>query len=322
MSSKKNSEANSTTDCWLQCGVVVDPSLNELEAQMLAAPDNPFCPPARFSAEELGEFQRPWKKALIAKVLGHNFPFTDIRSRLNSLWAKQGRIQVSNISNSFFAVRFTSQADYDCALTKGLWTLNDYYITVRRWQPFFNPNLQNVWKTLTWVRLPDLPLELFNEEAVLRIGNLMGSAVRVELPAQEEALGKYARVCVEIDLMKPLLRKYSLLDRTMFVEYEVLLWICFFCGRYGHKLESCPAKLQVSPADAHLYRTIKVVCREDLIKQIGNDIYFDLVDHNKVRSFRTLKQMPFILFKVPSSSFPYPAIRSCDSESCTTRNDN
>ncbi|KAK3205536.1 hypothetical protein Dsin_019582 [Dipteronia sinensis] len=50
-------------------------------------------------------------------------------------------------------------------------------------------------------------------------------------------------------------------------------------------------------AEAHLYTIIKVARDEDLMEQIGKDIYFDLVDHDKVRSFRIQKQIPFNLFK-------------------------
>eukprot|EP01018_Ginkgo_biloba_P024911 Gb_04866 [translate_table: standard] len=50
-------------------------------------------------------------------------------------------------------------------------------------------------------------------------------------------------------------------------------------------------------AEAHLYTVIKVAHDEDLAEQIGKDIYFDLVDHDKVRSFRIQKQTPFIFFK-------------------------
>ncbi|XP_039146207.1 ubiquitin carboxyl-terminal hydrolase 12-like isoform X2 [Dioscorea cayenensis subsp. rotundata] len=50
-------------------------------------------------------------------------------------------------------------------------------------------------------------------------------------------------------------------------------------------------------AEAHLYTIIKVARDEDLADQIGKDIYFDLVDHDKVRSFRIQKQLPFTLFK-------------------------
>ncbi|GLT57010.1 hypothetical protein SLA2020_300170 [Shorea laevis] len=50
-------------------------------------------------------------------------------------------------------------------------------------------------------------------------------------------------------------------------------------------------------AEAHLYTIIKVARDEDLVEQIGRDIYFDLVDHDKVHSFRIQKQTPFNLFK-------------------------
>ncbi|XP_049401012.1 ubiquitin C-terminal hydrolase 12-like isoform X4 [Solanum stenotomum] len=50
-------------------------------------------------------------------------------------------------------------------------------------------------------------------------------------------------------------------------------------------------------AQAHLYTIIKVARDEDLREQIGKEIYFDLVDHDKVRSFRIQKQLPFNLFK-------------------------
>ncbi|XP_010917887.1 ubiquitin C-terminal hydrolase 12 isoform X2 [Elaeis guineensis] len=50
-------------------------------------------------------------------------------------------------------------------------------------------------------------------------------------------------------------------------------------------------------AEAHLYTIIKVARDEDLAEQIGRDIYFDLVDHDKVRSFRIQKQLPFNVFK-------------------------
>ncbi|KAA8544396.1 hypothetical protein F0562_022408 [Nyssa sinensis] len=49
--------------------------------------------------------------------------------------------------------------------------------------------------------------------------------------------------------------------------------------------------------EAHLYTVVKVARDNDLVEQIGRDIYFDLVDSDKVGSFRIQKQMPFNLFK-------------------------
>ncbi|KAK2377737.1 ubiquitin-specific protease [Trifolium repens] len=49
-------------------------------------------------------------------------------------------------------------------------------------------------------------------------------------------------------------------------------------------------------AETHLY-TIKVARDEDLVEQIGKDVYFDLVDHEKVRSFRVQKDTSINVFK-------------------------
>ncbi|XP_068340698.1 ubiquitin C-terminal hydrolase 12-like isoform X1 [Pyrus communis] len=48
---------------------------------------------------------------------------------------------------------------------------------------------------------------------------------------------------------------------------------------------------------AHHYTIIEVVRDEDLAEQIGRDIYFDLVDHDKVRKFHIHKQTSFNNFK-------------------------
>lgn len=54
---------------------------------------------------------------------------------------------------------------------------------------------------------------------------------------------------------------------------------------------------------------LQVARNEDLVEQIGKDVYFDLVDHDKVRSFRIQKQMPFNLFKVNFQQFLGPYSR-------------
>ncbi|XP_024631332.1 ubiquitin carboxyl-terminal hydrolase 12 isoform X5 [Medicago truncatula] len=56
-------------------------------------------------------------------------------------------------------------------------------------------------------------------------------------------------------------------------------------------------KKKKEKAEAHLYTIVKIARDDDLHEQIGKDIFFDLVDHDKVRSFRIQKQMPFTIFK-------------------------
>ncbi|CAN1272550.1 hypothetical protein LINPERPRIM_LOCUS14613 [Linum perenne] len=202
---------------------------------------NPRCPKISFSPEEIRSFYKPWSKALVVKVLERSFAFPVIKRRLESLWARSGQIQVSDMSNAFFLVRFSEADDYQRAAFGGPWKIFDYYITVARWSPEFNEDAP-IQKILTWVRLPKLPIHYFNPVAVERIGNHIGRTIRLDLATAEGARARYARVCVEIDLTKPLLGKYMVDDRTLYIEYESLDNICFSCGLYGHKDGECPLK--------------------------------------------------------------------------------
>ncbi|CAN1335310.1 hypothetical protein LINPERPRIM_LOCUS36697, partial [Linum perenne] len=183
-------------------------------------------------------FYKPWSKTLVVKVLEKSFTFPVIKRRLESLWARSGRIQVSDMANNFFLVRFSEDDDYQRALFDGPWKIADYYITVARWTPDFNEEAP-IQKIMTWVRLPKLPIQFFNRLAVERIGNHIGRTVRLDLVTSEGARARYARVCVEVDLSRPLLGKYVIEDKVFLVEYESLDNICYSCGLYGHKEEEC-----------------------------------------------------------------------------------
>ncbi|CAN1176766.1 hypothetical protein LINPERHAP2_LOCUS32719 [Linum perenne] len=165
---------------------------------------------------------------------------------MESLWAKAGRIQVSDMANSFFLVRFSENDDYQRAAFGGPWKIYDYLISVSCWSPSFIEN-EPIKKILTWVRLPKLPIHYFNQVAVNRIGNYIGRTVRMDLATSEGARGRYARLCMEVDVTKPLLGKYMIEDKELFIEYESLANICFSCGVYGHKEELCLLKTPSHP---------------------------------------------------------------------------
>ena len=49
--------------------------------------------------------------------------------------------------------------------------------------------------------------------------------------------GLYARICVEVELQKPLVSKFMLRKRVRRLEYEGIHMVCFGCGRYGYRKE-------------------------------------------------------------------------------------
>ncbi|XVF80636.1 hypothetical protein PTKIN_Ptkin15bG0090000 [Pterospermum kingtungense] len=67
--------------------------------------------------------------------------------------------------------------------------------------------------------------------------------VRVDQATSLVSRGKFARLCVEDDITKPLLSKLKLKRRVRRIEYEGIHQVCFHCGIYGHHINSCSRKI-------------------------------------------------------------------------------
>ncbi|CAN1145597.1 hypothetical protein LINPERHAP2_LOCUS14763 [Linum perenne] len=81
------------------------------------------------------------------------------------------------------------------------------------------------------------------------IGDRIGKTVRIDHTTLEGSRGNFARICVEVDLSKPMLSKYRLRRRVRRIEYEGLHIICFNCGCYGHKVEACTKAPEAETTD-------------------------------------------------------------------------
>lgn len=110
---------------------------------------------------------------------------------------------------------------------------------VARWRPNFRPSSDTITTTMVWVRFPEILIELFNEQVLLQIGNKLGKAIRIDKTTLTVTRGKFARVCVQLDLRKSLTPYISPLGYLQKVEYEELHVICFECGGYGHRRDAC-----------------------------------------------------------------------------------
>ncbi|CAN1127159.1 hypothetical protein LINPERHAP2_LOCUS3861 [Linum perenne] len=121
----------------------------------------------------------------------------------------------------------------------GPWMVGDHYVVIKEWRPYFQPQDSPISTLRVWVRLPGLPLEYFDSTILKIIGDKIGKTVRLDHTTLEGSRGNFARICVEVDLSKPLLSKYRLRRRVRRVEYEGLHTICYTCGCYGHVQENC-----------------------------------------------------------------------------------
>ncbi|CAN1163528.1 hypothetical protein LINPERHAP2_LOCUS25075 [Linum perenne] len=202
--------------------------------------DDPLCPTIRIPSIEKQRVRRKWEKSLILRTLGKSFPHAFLSRKIQQIWARKGRVGVWDIGFGHFVARFDEEEDYNRAFLDGPWLVGDHYVVSEEWRPNFEPGYSQVSTIRAWIRLPGIPLENFDVGILKLIGNRIGKTIRVDGTTLFGSRGNYARVCVEIDLHKPLISKYRLHRRVRRIEYEGLHEICFLCGRYGHGKQACP----------------------------------------------------------------------------------
>lgn len=87
-----------------------------------------------------------------------------------------------------------------------------------------------------------IQLECFDTWALKRIRNLLGKLLKIDGLTTAQNRGKFARLCVKLDLTKPLDAVVQINHVWYNIEYEGLPEICYLCGHYGHKKEACSLK--------------------------------------------------------------------------------
>ncbi|CAJ2671540.1 unnamed protein product [Trifolium pratense] len=181
----------------------------------------------------------PWKDALVVKLLGKKLGFNTMKDRLTKVWKLTSDFDIMDINNGFFMVKFDLEADRLKVMDGGPWMVFDRYLSVQSWSADFVSPTAKIDRTMVWIRFPGLNLVFYDESVLLALGAAVGTPVKVDRNTLDVKRGRFARVCVEIDLNKPVIGKVWIKGHWYKVEYEGLHRICTNCGCYGHLGRDC-----------------------------------------------------------------------------------
>ncbi|CAN0854240.1 hypothetical protein LINGRAHAP2_LOCUS5869 [Linum grandiflorum] len=92
---------------------------------------------------------------------------------------------------------------------------------------------------VTWIRIAGLPLEYYNDDGIYAVAQKVGLPIRIDRQTALVSRGKFARVCVQVNLSKPLFPVVGVEDNWLKVEYEGIPLICRKCWFAGHNSSSC-----------------------------------------------------------------------------------
>ncbi|KAL0015066.1 hypothetical protein SO802_002135 [Lithocarpus litseifolius] len=212
---------------------------DEMEAEPVVETLREGFAAVKISKELKQHIRAPWSKALIIKVYGRTVGFNYLSSKILALWKPKGKIDCVDLGFDFFLVKFSMKDDHDLVLKKGPWFIGEHFLSIRPWEPNFRPDTANIASVAVWVRLPLLPIEYYHPEALKEIGQAIDTVLRIDTHTALEARGRFARLCVQVDINKPLIYTILIGGFQQRVTYEGISKLCFSCGRVGHRREAC-----------------------------------------------------------------------------------
>ncbi|XP_018460144.1 uncharacterized protein LOC108831073 [Raphanus sativus] len=181
-----------------------------------------------------------WKRCMIVRVLGRNVPISNLNRKLKELWKPKGSMFVMDLPRQFFMVRFELEEEYMAALSGGPWRAFGSYLMVQAWTPEFDPLKDDIVTTPVWVRLSHIPVNFYHKTILMGIAKGLGRPIKVDGTTLKFERARFARICVEVNLNKPLKGSVMINGERYYVSYEGISAICSTCGMYGHLVHACP----------------------------------------------------------------------------------
>ncbi|CAL9240148.1 unnamed protein product, partial [Arabidopsis halleri] len=110
-----------------------------------------------------------------------------------------------------------------------------------------NRKLRDLWRPTGGMAVLDLPRQFFLvrfevEEDYMKAlsGEGLGKPLKVDTTTLRVERARFARICVEVNLKRPLKGTLRINGERYYVAYEGLQNICPRCGIYGHVVSACP----------------------------------------------------------------------------------
>ncbi|XP_028082879.1 uncharacterized protein LOC114284182 [Camellia sinensis] len=189
------------------------------------------------SKDEIDRIRDPWRSTLIVKLVGRNLGYNFFMSKLKSLWKPTSTFHGIDLGNHFYLIKFNEASDLNKVLSDGPWFVGSNFLSVRRWEPDFQPTKASLFTTIVWARLHSLPIEYYDHSILQKIRNTLGKLHKMDIHTVNGDRGRFARLCIQIDLAKPLIAKITVGSSLVRVAYEGLSSVCFHCGLIGHRVE-------------------------------------------------------------------------------------
>ncbi|KAL4323226.1 hypothetical protein GQ457_11G022260 [Hibiscus cannabinus] len=210
-------------------------------------------PEIRFSERVHQEIDAKLSKSVIVRLLGKSIGYRALKNRVNALWSSIEALNIIDLNNDYYLIRFAMDADYDKVLSGGPWMIYGCYLTVQPWSREFYTAASYPKQILAWLRLLGLPYRYYSKSLFKVIASLLGEVIRNDFNTDDGRRGRFTHLVVVVNLDRPLILRIVIDGSFQAIDYEGLTVICFGCAKYSHSKEVCGQTevVTVPPAPGH-----------------------------------------------------------------------
>jgi len=140
------------------------------------------------------------------------------------------RMDCVNLGKDYVLIKFSSADDYDKVLKGGPWFVGEHFLAMKPWEPYLRASKDNLTSVAVWVRFLELPIEFYDMEALKEIGSAIGPVLRIDSYTATGSRGSFARLCIQVEINKPLITSIWIGRMVQQVKYEGISTLCFCCG--------------------------------------------------------------------------------------------
>lgn len=183
-----------------------------------------------------------WETTLILYVLGGDISMHMLKNFMEKAWNFVSLPDMYYHDDGYFMLRFKSHADMDAVLMKGPYTIRNMPLILQEWRPDFDLKKDMLSTIPIWVKLPKLPLHLWGETSLNKIGSAIGIPLVTDECTTHRLRVSYARILVEVDITQKMLDEITITDnkglkRKQPIEYEWRPKFCEKCQTIGHQCD-------------------------------------------------------------------------------------
>ncbi|CAL5322985.1 unnamed protein product [Camellia sinensis] len=247
-------------------------------------------------------------------ILQKRFSFHYLKTWAEKLWGNLLEDVVS-IDNGFFIFKVKSEEAMDTILEDGPYYVGAKLIVIKKWQPGLKLTKCEFSSVPLWVKLYNVPLELWSEEGLGYIASILGTPLYLDEPTFKRSRLTLARICIEVPANKEIPKSFKI-NLGYGDPYEIQVEVpwkpqrCDGCKTFGHTTNLCPQKPKSlnPPSFKHEWRVkdtkTQIPTKWEVVKKKGRDGgqgSTPLI--NKERETQS---------SIPSTSNAFDVLESCD----------